>query len=209
MKNQMLIGLTGGIGSGKSVVSRFWSTYTGIKLIDIDQLCRELVEVEQPGWVTLKENLGASFFKSDGSLDRVALRLAIFENDALRERVNQLIHPLALDLFHREVAETDQSVLVEVPLLFEAGWESEFQCSVVVYADPHCCCNRVSSRDDISPDKAAKAIVAQMGMWEKAMLADHVIDNRYGWFRTRMQVVHLAKLLGTDGCSYLLQDEAI
>lgn len=198
MKKQMLIGLTGGIGSGKSVVSRFWASYTGIKLIDIDQLCRELVEIDQPGWVALKDNLGGSFFQQDGQLDRVALRSAIFEDDALRHQVNQLIHPLALDLLKKQTLLVDGPVLVEVPLLFEAGWEGEFQSSVVVYADPINCCQRVSKRDAIASGDAAKAIHAQMDMWAKAMLADHVIDNRYGWLLTRMQVVHLARLMHAE-----------
>ena len=69
-----LIGITGGIGSGKSTVSRFWSAYAKLPLIDIDQLCRKLLEVEKPGWVALKENLGKSFFGADGSLNRSGLR---------------------------------------------------------------------------------------------------------------------------------------
>jgi len=189
------IGITGGIGSGKSSVSRFWSAYAKLPLIDIDQLCRELLEVEMSGWVALKENLDRSFFGTDGSLDRPGLRSAIFDDDKLRKTVDQLIHPLALDLLLNKTAGLEGVVLVDVPLLFEAGWEDKFGRTVVVYADQQTCCRRVSGRDNIIAEEAAKVIFAQMITWEKAMLADHVVDNRYCWFHTRMQVAHLAELI--------------
>lgn len=194
MSRNRFIGITGGIGSGKTTVSRFWSAYSKLPLVDIDQLCRELLEVEMPGWFALKESLGNSFFGSDGQLDRPLLRSAIFDDDDLRCRVNQLIHPLALDLLNKKTADMGKLVLVDVPLLFEAGWQGQFQHTVMVYADQHSCCRRVTARDNVLPEEASKAIVSQMGSWTKAMLADHVIDNRYGWLCTRVQVAHLARI---------------
>ncbi len=198
MKKQLYIGITGGIGSGKTRVSRFWSTYAKVFLIDIDQLCKELIEVGRPGWIVLNESLGNGFFRKDGSLNRPAFRSAIFDDATLRSRVNELIHPLALDLLHEKTADINKPVLVDVPLLFEARWDDLFQHTVVVYADQQTCCSRVVVRDKISPAEAAKAIAAQMGLWKKAMRADHVIDNRYAWLWTRNQVAHLARLIGFD-----------
>ena len=195
MSTNNLIGITGGIGSGKSTVSRFWSAYAKLPLIDIDLLCRKLLEVEMPGWVALKENLGKSFFGADGNLNRSGLRSAIFDDDNLRKTVNQLMHPLALDLLLDETARLEGVVLVDVPLLFEAGWEDKFERTVVVYADQQVCCRRLSGRDRILAKDAAKAIFAQMITWEKAMLADHVVDNRFCWLHTRTQVVHLAEFI--------------
>ena len=155
MNESKFIGLTGGIGSGKSKVSRFWASYGAVQLIDIDQICRELVEVEEPGWLALKQNLADTFFKRNGDLDRQALRSAIFNNDALRNQVNQLIHPLALDQLKSRTAAIGHPVLVEVPLLFEAGWEKYFTSIVVVYADQQTCCRRIAARDGVSPQEAA------------------------------------------------------
>lgn len=191
VKEKKLIGLTGGIGSGKSRVSRFWSAYSGLPLIDVDQLCRELVEVDEPGWVALKENLATTYFMPDGQLNRQALRSAIFSDETFRMKVNQLIHPLAFDLLGTRIEEIDAPVLVEVPLLYEAGWENQFSRIIVVYADQQTCCRRLVARDGISSQEAAQTLEAQMQIWDKAMRADHVVDNRYGWVHTRMQVVHL------------------
>lgn len=198
MKTNCFIGLTGGIGSGKSTVGRFWSRYAKLPLIDIDHLCRELLEVEMPGWVALKESLGEVYFTPEGPLNRVALRSAIFEDDGLRNEVNRLIHPLALDLLYRKTKEIGPPVLVDVPLLFEAGWDDQFWRTIVVYSDQNTCCSRVVSRDSISPKEATKAIVSQMDIWEKAMRADHVVDNRYGWIHTRRQVAHLDQIIHED-----------
>jgi dephospho-CoA kinase len=194
MKTNRFIGITGGIGTGKSTVSLFWSAYARLPLINIDQLCRELLEVEMPGWVALKANLDRSFFGPDGRLDRRGLRSALFDDDGLRHKVDQMMHPLALDLLHKKTVDLEGPILVDVPLLFEAGWENQFRRIVVVYADQQICCRRVSGRDGIHPEEAAKAIFSQMGIGEKAMLADHVVDNSYCWLLTRMQVSHLAEL---------------
>ena len=147
-----------------------------------------------PGWVALKASLNKSFFGLDGRLDRRGLRSAIFDDDGLRHKVDQLMHPLALDLLHTKTVDLEGPVLVDVPLLFEAGWENQFRRIVVVYANRQTCCRRISGRDKILPEEAAKAIFSQMRIGEKAMLADHVIDNRYCWLLTRMQVSHLAEL---------------
>jgi len=198
MSANHLIGITGGIGSGKSSVSRFWSAYAGLPRIDIDLICRELLEVGMPAWTALRADLEGSFFEPDGRLRRGVLRAAIFGDDGFRFKVNQLIHPLALDLLHQKTADLEGLVLVDVPLLFEAGWEGEFVGTVVVYADPQTCCRRLSSRDNIPPGEAVKAISAQMEIGEKAMRADHVVDNRYNWLLTRMQAAHLAGWAGDN-----------
>lgn len=188
------IGITGSIGSGKSTVSRFWAAWTGLALIDIDLLCRELLEAGKPGWAVLKENLAPSFFGGDGNLDRQALRKSIFADEGLRRQVDRLIHPLALELFFERTAGMEGTVLVDVPLLFEAGWQEHFACTVVVYADPQTCCRRILGRDRVAAEEAARSIRAQMPIGDKAMLADHVVDNRYCWLYARSQVVRLAGL---------------
>lgn len=190
-----LIGITGTIGSGKSSVCRFLAGYAGLPLIDIDQLCRDLLVVDQPGWQALQAKLEGSYFLPDGQLDRKKLRRAIFNDAGLRRDINTLIHPLAHERLQEEAALQSGPVLVDVPLLFEAGWQDYFSPTVMVFADAGTCCRRIAERDRITPDEAGKAVMAQMDPGEKAMLAEHVIDNRYCWLWTRLQTTHLAGLL--------------
>ncbi|GAB4339573.1 MAG: dephospho-CoA kinase [Desulfobulbaceae bacterium] len=197
MKTCYPIGITGTIGSGKSTVSRLWSRFASLPLIDVDHLCRELLAKEKHGWAALRQHLDAGFFEPDGNLDRRALREALFSDPDLRRQVDGLVHPLARDLLRERLAGLSGPVLVDVPLLFEAGWQDAFQRVVMVYADPSTCCRRVARRDNISPDEAARAIGSQLSPWEKAMRADHVVDNRYCRLYTGLQVVHLAAVIGS------------
>jgi len=191
----VVIGITGGIGSGKSRVSRFWSTYFHLPLIDVDRICRRLLQKGEPGWKALRSRLGSSFFADNEELERKRLRFAISHNSDVRRQVNELIHPLALQVLQREVGMLAAPlVLADVPLLYEAGWQNEFQNIVVVFAGLETCCRRVVQRDGVNGENALKMIRAQMALFEKALMADHVIDNRGNWLYTRLQTLHLAGL---------------
>ncbi len=191
----VLIGITGGIGSGKSTVGRFWSSHYNLPLFDIDAMCRLLLEKDEPGWAALRDLLGGSFFTAGGELDRQRLRAAIFLDEALRSQVNELIHPLALQLMQRAVVGLRAPLaLADVPLLYEAGWQDGFHRIVVVFADRETCCRRTVSRDGVSGEEALRALRSQLSLAEKALRADHVVDNSGCWLRTRLQAVHLAGL---------------
>lgn len=191
-----LVAITGGIGSGKSRVSRFWAEYMALPRIDIDEVCRELLLNGNPGWRALHKVLPPDFFTARGELDRRLLRAALFADENLRREVNTLIHPLARQRLELLAGRAKAAmVLVDVPLLYEAGWQERFDHCVVVYADPVTCCQRLIARDQVGPDEAARAMAAQMPLPEKALLAQHVIDNSGCWLSARLQVVHLARLL--------------
>ena len=192
----VLIGITGGIGSGKSRVSRFWAQFMGLPLINIDGVCRELLQQGKPGWHALRSLLPADYFTERGELDRRRLRTALFADEKLRHEINRLVHPLArqqLQLLISQAAEP--MALVDVPLLYEAGWQGLFGRCVVVYADQATCCRRLIVRDRISPEEAARSMAVQMPLAEKTLLAGHVIDNSGCWLFARLQVAHLARLL--------------
>jgi dephospho-CoA kinase len=194
-----LIGITGGIGAGKSTVSRFWSRYMDLPLVDIDAVCRQLLAKGQAGWQALRENLDSSYFTADGTLDRRRLRRGLFADNDLRRHVNSLIHPLAGKAMQGLAADyAEKMVLVDVPLLFEAHWQNRFNGTVAVYADTVVRCRRIVSRDGVSPEEAARSMAAQMPLAEKVLLADHVIDNGGCWLAARVQVVHLARLLAGE-----------
>ena len=99
-----LLGVTGGIASGKSSVSRLLSSYCQASLVDVDQCCRRLLELYQPGWFALRAALGDSFFLQSGELDRSALRDHIFSDADCRRRVDAILHPLAREAMYREMA---------------------------------------------------------------------------------------------------------
>ncbi len=191
----MIIGITGGIGAGKSRVANFWASFFDHPLLDLDVLCRQLLDQEQPGWLALHKRFGCRFFDQGGNLDRVAFRTAIFNDDSLRNEVNLLLHPLARSCMHgrcRQLAES--TILIEIPLLFEAQWQQDVDRIVVVYADSVTRSRRITARDCVSEQECARALEAQDSLDEKAMAADHVLDNSGPWVETWLQIMHLGKL---------------
>lgn len=197
-KAPALVGITGGMGSGKSTVSRFWAAFMGLPRIDIDEVCRQLLERDMPGWHGLRALLPAHYFSAAGDLDRGRLRASLFADADLRRQVNTLVHPLAQDRLLAMTAQMEgQMILVDVPLLFEAGWQDRFDRCVVVYADRAVCCCRLIARDRITPEDALRSMAVQILLADKSLLAGHVIDNSGCWLYTRLQVTHLARLLGS------------
>lgn len=192
----VLVGITGGMGSGKSTVSSFWATCMGLPRIDIDAVCRQLLARDMPGWHALHGLLPDTFFTASGDLDRRLLRTALFAEEKLRRQVNGLVHPLARNRMLELAGEMSGAmVLVDVPLLYEAGWQDQFAHCVVVYANRAACCRRLIDRDRITPEEALRSMAVQAPLAEKALLAEHVIDNSGCWLFARLQVMHLARLL--------------
>ena len=191
-----VLGITGGIGSGKSCVSRLLASYCLAPLVDIDQCCRHLLEIEQPGWLALRTVFGDTFLHSDGAIDRAALRRALFEDSVIRQQVDAVLHPLAREAMRVQV-ETCRApmVLVEIPLLYEAGWHRDVDAVLVVYARKAVRCLRIMRRDGVSRREASRAIGAQMDLREKVGQADYLIDNSKAWAVTRSDVVSLGNLL--------------
>jgi dephospho-CoA kinase len=191
-----LLGITGGIGSGKSCVSRLLASYCLVPLVDVDRCCRHLLDIDQPGWQALRSAFGSAFFRPTGEVDRVALRERLFAETRFRQQVDGLLHPLARQAMRQEIARCRSVlILVEVPLLYEAGWQDEMQATLVVYARRGAQCCRIMRRDGVSRRAAAKAIAAQMDLGRKAQLADYCIDNSGAWALTRQSVIALGNAL--------------
>jgi dephospho-CoA kinase len=193
------IGLTGALGSGKSSVARFLQNSLVAECIDVDLLCRQLLKPNARGWHALHQTLGREYFNADGTVDRARLRNGLFRDDKLRTRVNHLLHPLAREEVVRRLQEIEHRigglVVVEVPLLFEAGWEDMFDRIIVVYADCTSCCERIMQRDGVSFAEASSGLTAQSSLAAKVVRADHVIDNSGSWAATCLQLLHLKKIL--------------
>jgi len=197
-----LVGVTGGIGSGKSSVCRLLASSCQAEVVDVDQCCRQLLAPHQPGWLALRDGadglagLETALFLADGEIDRPALRERLFADAQVRCRVDALLHPLARQAMLTAVAASPGPlVLVEIPLLYEAGWEQDVDAVLVVYARRGAQCCRIMRRDGVSRRQAARAIAAQMDLGAKARRADMVIDNSGTWSRTQEQVSVLGKSL--------------
>ena len=199
----MLVAITGGIATGKSRVGDFLAQRGEAGILSADAACRALLQPGEPGWQGLRELLGADFFLEHGVLDRSRLRQHLFAEEALRQKVDALLHPLARQRMLREaqslVADGRcQRLLVEVPLLFEAGWQDDYAQVVVVSADQELCVKRLMRRDGVSRVEALQAIAAQMPLAEKARRADFVVDNSGDWEDTRLLLEALLPLLWPD-----------
>ena len=186
------VGLTGGIGSGKSTVSKAFALL-GAKVLDADEVAREVVLPGRPAWTKLRETFGSEFFHSDGKLRRSKLRRLVFADPQQRSRLNAIVHPEVLRAIERRSEEMtflaeDTVVLVDVPLLLEVGVAHRFDKVIVVYVSESVQIERLTQRDGLSIEEAGQALSAQMDLGEKVKQADFVIDNSGTLEETQCQV---------------------
>ncbi|MDA8161013.1 MAG: dephospho-CoA kinase [Desulfobacteraceae bacterium] len=195
-KTRLPTAITGGIGSGKSRVARWLATECGLPLLAADQEVRALLEPGEAGWQRLRR-LGPDFFDPDGTLRKASLRRAIFADPGLKRQVESALHPLVLAALLAKMAGVPGRCLVEVPLLYEVGWQDYFVEVVAVVAPETICLERVMRRDQVSENEARAAIAAQMPIADKAAQADKVIDNGGAWPDTvgQLQAIKKAWLL--------------
>lgn len=172
-----IVGLTGGIGSGKSVVGNLFRA-NGIKVVDADQGSREVVKPGLPALSQISSWFGAEFILDDGTLNRPLLRNEIFNNAKSRDRLENLLHPLIKDWTNREL-ETAISpyAILESPLLLEMGQNAQVDRVLVVDIPRQLQIKRASSRDNSTPNQIQAIINTQMSREQRLSLADDVIDN--------------------------------
>jgi dephospho-CoA kinase len=175
------VGLTGGIGSGKSAVSERL-TALGAVVIDADKAARAVVEPGTPGLARVAETFGPGVLREDGSLDRPKLAEIVFADDAARAKLNAIVHPLVRD--HMRAAEQsalqesgeDAIIVADVPLLAEGGSGSEFDLVIVIDVPPELQVERLAARG--MPEEQARArMAAQATREQRLAVADIVIDN--------------------------------
>jgi len=173
-----IIGLTGGIATGKSTVSRLLSNRASI--VDADRLAREIVEPDQPAWQDIVHAFGEDVLREDGSLDRGKLRKIVFEDSASRARLESITHPRIRQLAHqriRDAAVASPFVIYDAPLLFEAKIDLWLRPVILVACDPTLQRERLRERDQLTDEAIERHLRAQMSMDQKRALADFVIDN--------------------------------
>jgi len=171
------IGLTGGIGSGKSTVSRLLAAH-GAVIVDADRIAREVVEPGTPGLGAVVEAFGPQVLAADGSLDRPALAAVVFSDPEARRRLDAIVHPLVRRRTAELVAQAPTGAVVvnDVPLLVETGQASSYDLVVIVEADPETRVARLVQRG-LTEDDARARIAAQATDEQRRAVADVVLDN--------------------------------
>ena len=176
----LTVGLTGGIGSGKSAVSRLLAEH-GAVVIDADLVAREVVEPGTPGLARLVEHFGPEVLREDGTLDRAALGARAFGDPEALQALNGIVHPLVgertAELLEQARAAGAQVVVHDVPLLVENGLAPMYDAVVVVAASPQTQHDRLVRLRGMSPQEAQQRIDAQAPLADKLAVATHVIEN--------------------------------
>jgi dephospho-CoA kinase len=194
-----LVGLTGGVGSGKSTVADMLREL-GASVVDADQAAHAVYEPGSPGFDAVVREFGEKYVEG-GHIDRSRLGELVFHDDDARRRLNSIVHPLVRDwmaLRTAEAAERGAEVVVQdVPLLFENGLERLFSTVVLVYVPEEVQVDRLVSGRGFTPERASAMIAAQMPIENKRGLAHHVINNSGTREETLTQVRAIWKQLTT------------
>ncbi|MDG0874655.1 dephospho-CoA kinase [Paenibacillus thiaminolyticus] len=188
----MNIGLTGGIASGKSTVSRLL-VERGALLVDADRIAREIVLPGSPALDQIADRFGADMLLPDGSLDRKRLGNVVFSDAAKRKALEEITHPairqeMMMQMRRLEEEHPQSLVVVDVPLLYESGLTDRFEEIVVVYVPQAIQLERLMRRDGLTEAEASERLLSQWDIEKKRERADYVIDNSKGMEETRQQV---------------------
>ena len=177
----LLVGLTGGIATGKSAVSEMFRAL-GAVIIDADVLAREVVEPGEPALAEIARDFGSNMIAADGRLDRKALGAVVFADSARRRRLEAITHPRIRARFDRRLSDLAGQqfkglVFFDAAVMIESGNYKNMDRLVVVVTDEPTQIARLMARDGCTREDALARIRSQMPLSEKAKLADHVIDN--------------------------------
>lgn len=177
----ILVGLTGGIASGKSTASKIFKKL-GAYIIDADVLAREVVEPLKPAWRGVVKNFGKGVLNKDNSINRKKLAEIVFNNKKKRELLNSIVHPRVLKRakeIEKEIVKKDPEAVIifDAALLIESGAYKKMDKNIVVYADEDVQVKRLIKRDGLTKDEAKKRIKAQMPLRQKVRFADYIIDG--------------------------------
>jgi dephospho-CoA kinase len=176
------VGLTGGIGSGKSEVSRRLAA-RGAVIIDADVAARQVVAPGTPGLARIAEAFGPGVLRPDGALDRERLGAIVFGDPAQLAKLNAITHPLIVQWMQAaeraavEAAAGDPIVVYDVALIAESGRWANYDLVIVVDVPPEVQVDRLVSQRDMAPDQARARLAAQASREQRLALADLVIDN--------------------------------
>lgn len=173
-----VIGLTGGIASGKSTASAYIEEQ-GFKVLDADVYARKVTEKDSPGYHKIIETFGKDILDDDEEIDRAALGKIIFNDPEERQKLNDISHPEIRRMMNadQDAFLKENHVFLDIPLLFENGLDEKCDLTVTVYVTRENQLERLMSRNGLSEADAAARIDSQMALEEKKVLSDRVFDN--------------------------------
>lgn len=197
-----VIGLTGGVASGKSTVAAMLQAL-GAVVLDADAIVRELQQPGTPVFRAIVEAFGPGVVRADGTLDRAALGRRVFADPEARRRLNAIVHPAVRERLHEEVDRLqrrlppDAVIVLDIPLLLDTASRQAYPLEgvIVVVADDATQVARLRARDGLDEAEARQRLAAQRPVREKAAEADWVIDNSGSLEETRRQVEALWRRL--------------
>src|ERR1700682_3161839 len=198
-----VLGLTGGIGSGKSIVAQMCAQL-GALVVDADQLAREVVEPGKPALQEIAATFGTDLILPDGRLDRPKLAGIIFADPAERAKLDAITHPRIRVRMDQEIMarRSEPGVLIaDIPLLYENDRTDSVERVIVVWVDTQTQLKRIRQRDGLTVESARQRIAAQMPLDLKRARADHVIDNSGARDDTRRQVEAIYRLYAPAAAS--------
>lgn len=174
-----VIGLTGGIASGKSTVSELLSVF-GFKVVDADKAAREAVKKGSKGLPQVREVFGDEAIDENGEMNRRYMGDLVFNHPEKRLELNAIIHPIVRDIMEEEKQEylkQGYNVIMDIPLLFENELENTVDEVWVVYTSESIQMDRLMQRNNLSLEDAKARVYSQISIDKKSRMADHVIDN--------------------------------
>ena len=193
-----IIGLTGGIGSGKSAAAKILKEL-GLKVIDLDQITHELMRPGELGYIEIKKEFGEKYIDTKGAIDRKLLREEIFSSFDLKKRIESILHPIIFEECNKQLnlLKHEKYIVLVIPLLFETkNYISLIDESLLIDCDLETQIERVIKRDNVSKALANRIIKNQMNRQEKQLLADKVILNDGNINRLKTQLdIYYKKLL--------------
>ncbi len=188
------IGLTGGIGSGKSAVADFFSELS-VPVIDADVIAREVVKAGLPAYDAIVDAFGADVLRVDGELDRGKLRGIVFADASLRMVLENIIHPLVRLTMQEAISDASKSAsnycLVVIPLMIETGQTDLIDQLIVVDAPVALRVKRTVLRDEATPESVEAIIQAQVDGAQRRAAADFIIENTGSLVSLKVQVIQL------------------
>ncbi|MDC0542259.1 dephospho-CoA kinase [Methylophilaceae bacterium] len=174
-----IIGLTGGISSGKSTAAKILKEL-GLKIIDLDQITHDIMKIGELGYIEIKKEFGEKYIDTKNAIDRKLLRDEIFSSLDLKKRIESILHPIIFETCNEQLNKLkhEKYLVLVIPLLFETkNYISLIDESLLIDCDLKTQIERVINRDGVSEQLASRIIKNQMSRDEKVLLADKVILN--------------------------------
>lgn len=188
----MLLGLTGGIASGKSTVSAILKEL-GAVIIDADKIAHQSMKYGTRAWEMIVETFGQYIQNDDGSINRRRLAGLVFNDQQKRKELESITHPIIISEIKNIVNSfaDNEVIVIDAPLLFEVGLDELVDCVWVIYTSRDIQLERLKKRDSLTTDEAESRIEAQLPLKEKCQMADFVIDNNGSIRELKQKIIKL------------------